>query len=211
VQHIATFWGTLLAVRGFTRGESFVARNVGLKSVWVAGRWQVKIIFMDHDAVVIPGSRDQDFHPKLALDGMALDETYIWGGLPPEELATSAVGYLQSIYRVSDDLKERGQSLARVALRDAYKATQHALVTNAKLRSLFDAVFLKRLPDWDALVRDYLQVTPDTSASTKWRDEMRKMLAEKGYDRPTSEAYLDSVANNRLFLERYSFLFANSG
>ena len=65
-----------------------------------------------------------------------------------------------------------------MALSDAYKATQQALVTNAKLRSLFDAVFLKRLPDWDTLVRGYLQITPDTSASTKWRDEMREMLAE---------------------------------
>jgi hypothetical protein len=211
LQQIARFWGTLLAVRGFTRGESFVARNVGLKSVWVAGQWQVKIIFMDHDAVVIPGPRDQDFYPQLALDGMTLDETYIWGGLPPEELATSAVGHLQTIYRVSDDLKEQGQSLARVALRDAYKTTQHSLVTNAKLRSLFDAVFLKRLPDWDTLVRGYLQITPDTPASTKWRDDMRKMLAEKGYDRRTSEAYLESVRDNRLFLERYSYLFAHSG
>ena len=210
VQQIARFWGTLLAVRGSTRGESFVARNVGLKSVWVAGQWQVKIIFMDHDAVAIPGPRDQDFYPQLALDGMALDETYIWGGLPPEELATSAVGYLQTIYRVSDDLKEQGQSLARVALKDAYKATQHALVTNVTLRSLFDPVFLKRLPDWDTLVTGYLQITRDTPASTKWRDEMRKMLAEKGYDRRTSEAYLDSVTDNRVFLERYSYLFANS-
>jgi hypothetical protein len=211
VQHIARFWGTLLAVRGFTRGESFVARNVGLKSVWAAGRWQVKIIFMDHDAVVIPGPGDRDFYPQFALDGMALDETYIWGGLPPEERATSAVGHLQTIYRVSDDLKEQGQSLARVALRDAYKNTQRALATNAKLRSLFDAVFLKRLRDWDTLVDGYLRITPDTPASTKWRDEMRKMLAEKGYDKRTSEAYLDSVRDNRWFLERYGYLFDGSG
>lgn len=211
VQEIARFWGTLLGVRGFTRGESFVARNVGLKSVWVAGRWQVKIIFMDHDAVVIPGPRDQDFYPPFALDGMALDETYIWGGVPPEERATSAVGYLQAIYRVSDDLKEQGQSLARIALRDAYKNTQRALETNANLRSLFDAVFLKRLPDWDTLVQGYLQITPDTPASTRWRNEMRKMLAAKGYDRRKSEVYLDSVTDNRLLLERYQYLFANSG
>ena len=85
-------------------------------------------------------------------------------------------------------------------------------MTNAKLRSLFDAVFLKRLPDWDTLVRGYLQITPDTPASTKWRDDMRKMLAEKGYDRRTSRgAYLESVRDNRLFLERYSYLFAHPG
>jgi len=211
VQHIARFWGTLLAVRGYTRGESFVARNVGLKSIWAAGRWQVKIIFMDHDAVVIPGPRDHDFYGPFALDGMALDETYIWGGVPPEERATSAVGYLQTIYRVSDDVKEQGQSLARVTLREAYKNTQHALATNAKLRSLFDPVFLKRLPDWDTLVEGYLRITPDTPASTKWREEMRKMLADKGYDRGTCEAYLDCVRDYRWFLERYWYLFDSSG
>jgi hypothetical protein len=166
---------------------------------------------MDHDAVVIPGRLDRDFYPQFALDGMALDETYIWGGVPPEERATSAVGHLQTIYRVSDDLKEQGQSLARVALRDAYKNTRHALVTNAKLRSLFDAVFLKRLPDWDTLVDGYLRIAPDTPACTKWRDEMRKMLAEKGYDKRTCEAYLDSVRDNRWFLERYGDLFDSAG
>src|SRR5262245_8588828 len=211
VEQTARFWGTLLAVRGFTRGESFVARNVGLKSVWAMGRWQVKIIFMDHDAVFIPGPRDRDFHPQSALDGMALDETYIWGGVPPEERAASAVGHHQTIYRVSDDLKEHGQSLARVALRDAYRHTQQALATNGGLRSLFDAVFLKRLPDWDTLVESYLRIEPDTAASTKWRDEMRKMLAEKGYDKRTCEAYLDCVRDYRWFLERYWYLFESSG
>jgi hypothetical protein len=210
VQQITRFWGTLLAVRGFTRGESFVARNVGLKSVWIAGQWQVKIIFMDHDAVAIPGPWDQDFYPQVALESMALDESYIWGGEPPEEFATSGVGYLQTIYRVSDDVREQGQSLARVALRDAYKKTQHALVTNPKLRSLFDAVFLKRLPEWDALVRGYLQIAPDTQASMKWREETRKMLAENGYDRRTCEAYLDSLRDNRAFLERVWYLFTDS-
>ncbi len=45
MQDIGTFWGTLLAVRGYTRGESVVARNVGLRSVWDEGEWKVKIIF----------------------------------------------------------------------------------------------------------------------------------------------------------------------
>src|SRR6185503_9634275 len=34
VREIATVWGTLLGARGNSRGESFVARNVGLRSVW---------------------------------------------------------------------------------------------------------------------------------------------------------------------------------
>src|SRR6185369_13077289 len=34
VGQIAKVWGTLLAARGHSRGESFVGRNVGLRSVW---------------------------------------------------------------------------------------------------------------------------------------------------------------------------------
>jgi len=30
---IGTYWGTLLAVGGYTEGESFVSRNVGLKAL----------------------------------------------------------------------------------------------------------------------------------------------------------------------------------
>jgi hypothetical protein len=207
VQQITRFWGTLLAVRGFSRGESFVARNVGLKSVWDAGQWQVKVIFMDHDAVVIPGPGDKNFCPQRALPNMALDETYIWGGLPHAEFATSDVGYLQKIYRVGDDLKERGQFLARAALKDAYKKTQHALAINPKLRSLFDSVFIERLLDWDALVGRYLQITSETSAGASWREDLRRLLSAKGYRRDMGDAYIDALENNRAFLERLSFLF----
>jgi len=207
VQQIARLWGTLLAVRGFTRGESFVARNVGLKSVWAGGRWQVQIIFMDHDALVIPGPEAPDFYPQAAVDGMMLDETYIWGGLPPEEFATSSVGCLQSIYRVSDDIKERGQSQSRTALKDAYEKTQQSLLTNPRLRALFDPVFLKRLKDWESLVSGYLQIAPDTPESASWKEKRRKLLADKGYDRHTCNSYLASVTDNRAFLERYWYLF----
>jgi hypothetical protein len=207
VQQITRFWGTLLAVRGFSRGESFVARNVGLKSVWDAGQWQVKVIFMDHDAVIIPGPGDKQFSPQWALSNMALDETYIWGGLPHAEFATSEVGYLQKIYRVGDDIKERGQVLARAELKDAYKKTQHALAINPALRCLFDRGFIERLLDWDALVGRYLQMTSETLASGKWREDLRTLLAAQGYQRDVGNAFMDALENNRDFLQRLSFLF----
>src|SRR6185295_15246410 len=37
LDEIGRTWGTLLALRGYSLGESFVARNVGLKSVWAGG------------------------------------------------------------------------------------------------------------------------------------------------------------------------------
>ncbi|MCI0590521.1 MAG: hypothetical protein L0Y67_02785 [Gammaproteobacteria bacterium] len=207
VQQIARFWGTLLAIRAYSNGESFVARNVGLKSFWDRGDWKVKIIFMDHDALTIPGPQDKDFHPHAALPGMALDERYIWGGSTPEQFATSEIGYLQNIYRVSADLSQKGRALAKMHLRGAYKKTQHELLTNPKLQPLFDEVFLERLLDWDTLVRGYLRMKPDTVVSTTWKEEMRKMLAAKGYRGQAFEAYSEIIRKNTPFLERHSFLF----
>lgn len=213
VQQIARFWGTLLAVRGYTRGESFVARNVGLKSFWDKGQWQVKIIFMDHDAVVIPGPQDRNFAALAALPNMSLDEDYIWARTPPERFADSEVGYLQRIYRIGAELDAEGQALAHAVLQAAYKKTQHELLTNPKLRPLFNAVFIERLLDWDTLVKGYLQSEPNTAARRTWQEQMKKMLVAKGYRRPPFNSYMEALEKNRAFLTRYAFLFdgANSG
>jgi hypothetical protein len=67
-----------LALGGYTNGESFVARNVGLKSFWHDGQWQVEIVFMDHDDMYIVGNKYFYFHPNWSLTGMAEDEIYIF-------------------------------------------------------------------------------------------------------------------------------------
>ena len=211
VQQIATFWGTLLAVRGYSRGESYVARNVGLKSVWDAGRWHVRIIFMDHDALALPGPRDKGFDARGAIPGMALDESYIWEAWPPEQFETSEVGYLQAIYRVSKEVDKKRLKLARMALTKAYNKTQHELLTNHQLRTFFHEDFVKRLLDWDTLVKGYLQITPDTDAFTQWTKEMKQMLAEKGYEERMFDVYREVMENYRGFLERQAYLFGVAG
>lgn len=209
IRQIAMLWGTMLAVRGYSRGESFVARNVGLKSFWDGGQWKVRIIFMDHDALVMPGPAQQDFHPHHAVPSMTMDERYIWGRSSPEIFSTSEAGYLRDIYRIGDELDAEGEVLARGVLKDAYKKTQHELLANQRLRSLFSPVFLDRLLVWDTLVRGSLQINPDTGASPTWKDEMRKMLAAKGYGdfRFSFDAQMEIIEQNRGFLERYSYLF----
>ena len=204
LQEIGRFWGTLLGVRGYSRGESFVARNVGLKSHWDAGHWKVKIVFMDHDAMVIPGPQDKEFSPHDALQGMMLEETYIWGR---PGLVLGTVGHLREIYRTGDDLYQRALVLARIALRKAYKKTQHELSSAPKLRALFDPVFADRILDWDPLVKSFLGTEPNTAASAKWKDKKRGMLAEKGYEEHECNAYMEGLENNRAVLERHSFLF----
>jgi hypothetical protein len=204
LQEIGKVWGTLLGVRGYTRGESFVGRNVGLRSVWDAGQWQVKIIFMDHDSLVVPGLRDKDFNAQDTLPGMILDETYLWGR-PGSVLG--AVGCLRDIYRISDDLYEQGQALAKIAAKKAYKKTQHQLSSDPQLRELFEDLFVERLLDWDKLVKSYLRIKPATAASSRWKAKQRELLAEKTYEGHEFDAHMEAIEKNRAFLERHSFLF----
>lgn len=204
LQEIGKFAGTILGVRGYTRGESFVSRNVGLKSYWDGGQWKVKIIFMDHDSVVIPGLQERDFYAQDSLPGMLLDETYIWGR-PGSTL--DAVGRLSRIYRINDDLYEQGLALARTTLKKAYNKTQRRILSEPKLRALFDPVFLERLPDWDKLVKGYLRTKANSAAVQKWKDKGREMLVAGDYEQTEVNAHLEAIENNKAFLERHSFLY----
>ena len=207
VEQIARFWGTLLGVRGYSRGESFVARNVGLKSLWERGEWHVTIIFMDHDDLSIPGPDEQIFYVSGALPCMKIDERHIWDRSTLERFATSEVGYLQSIYRIGRDVDAQGQAAADVELRSAYKKTQQELLTNPKLRPLFSRRFLDRLLDWDNVVDGYVQKKHLKPSGAAWKRNMRKVLDAKGYTKVTLDCYLEFIENNWARLETYSRLY----
>jgi hypothetical protein len=211
MRQIATFWGTLLAARGYSRGESFVARNVGLKSFWDGGRWKVRIIFMDHDALSGADPHDRNFYAHGAVPNMALDETYIWGRSRPEQFASSEAGCLQKIYRVGDALAAKGRDAARASLKRAYQKTLRALTTDPRLRRLFHEQFLDRLLDWDVIVGGHLRANGDRSAAAAWRRKMKMMLAAKGYGPRALDGYIETVEKNRAFLERNYFLFEDVG
>jgi len=204
LEEIGKFWGTLMGVRGHSRGESFVARNVGLKSYWHAGQWKVKIVFMDHDSLSIPNSQDSNLYAQDTLQGMMLDETYLWGR--PGYMLGS-VGHLRAIYRASDELHNKGLALGRKAVKEAYKKTQHQVANDPRLRQLFGQLFVDRLPDWNTVIKGYLRNKTNTSAGSEWKDKTRAMLTEKAYGEDELDAYLEAVENNRAFLERQSFLF----
>jgi hypothetical protein len=207
VEQIARFWGTLLGVRGYSRGESFVARNVGLKSVWDRGEWNVRIIFMDHDDLSIPGPDEQIFYVSGALGCMKIDERHIWDRSTPERFATSEVGYLQSIYRIGKEVDAQGQAVAEAELRRAYKKTQQELLTNPELRALFSRRFLDRLLDWDTVVDGYVQKKHLKPTGAAWKRKIRKMLDAKGYKKVTLDCYLEFIEKNWARLETYSHLY----
>lgn len=196
------FWGTLLAVRGYTWGESFVARNVGLKSVWERGRWKVKLIFMDHDNLQMYGRESRNFHPEMALSGMATDEEYFLGASNEEYTVEGSLQLLAEIYRVGGPVGKKGASVFRKALKDSYLRTHQQLEVSTQLQRLFDKVFLKRLRDWDAFVRIYLRARGE-----RWKEEAGELLSSRGYTRRLVKEYFKAVEDYSGFIERYSFLY----
>jgi DUF971 family protein len=202
VKQIATVWGTLLGVRGHSRGESFVARNVGLRSVWEAGEWRVKLIFMDHDALSLPEPGQGHFFAQNSLPCMLLDERHVWGRANPALFAGTLVGCLQSIYRPNTALETEAQVVAAAELRAAYRKTLSALSSNNKLRGFFSDVFLGRVYDWDQFVAGHLN-----GRDEHWQTEMKKLFAKKGYEADTFDVYTQVIEQHKGFFDRNGFLF----
>jgi len=202
VQQIAQVWGTLLGIKGYSRGESFVARNVGLRSVWEQGQWQVKAVFMDHDALSLPDHEIGHFFAQNAIVSMLLDERHIWGRANPALFPTTLVGFLTSIYRVSAEVADRAQTLAEEALKATYQKTQQAILTDPKLRVFFRNLFLNRLTDWDHFVKGYLN-----GKTPAWEAEMKKLFADKGYEQDAFDYFKLAADKGQGFLERNRFLY----
>ena len=80
MRQLGDCWGTLLGMRGFSDGESFVQRNVGLKSVWRDGDWRVRVIVQDHDDLTVAGVGPRYISPWREVSGMQRDEVHILGG-----------------------------------------------------------------------------------------------------------------------------------
>jgi hypothetical protein len=202
VRQIAEVWGTLLGIKGYSRGESFVARNVGLRSVWENGQWKVKLVFMDHDALSLPDHEIGHFFAQTAIVPMLLDERHTWGRANPAVFPTSLVGYLISIYRVGSELAARAQTLAEEVLKATYQKTQQAIVKDRRLRLFFWDVFLDRLLDWDHFVKGYLN-----GKTPAWEAQMKKLFADKGYEKDAFDYFMQAADKARGFLERNQFLY----
>lgn len=129
MQQIGTFWGTVLGLCGYSQGESFVVRNVGLRNV--GGR--VRVIFMDHDALSFASVCVDAFDPA-AIEKMQHDATHV-----RRELAI-----LRRIYGVSPAVERRGLARFRSALTSAYARTRDAMWT---MPHYFRPSFLATLPD----------------------------------------------------------------
>jgi len=197
IRDLGTLWGTLLAVRGFSHGESFVGRNLGLMSFWTGGRRRVGLVSMDHDGLRVDGRRNESFHPLDALPGMMGDERFIFG----LDGRLGSLGFLQSLYHVTEEDGERGRAALRRAMRRAYRRTHTAMREVPELAEHFSPSFLERIGDWDAVARKRLR-------GGSWRKRAETFLAGRGYGAELVEEHLEAAEKYSDFLARQAFLYS---
>jgi hypothetical protein len=201
LSQIGVFWGTLLGARGHSHGESFVARNCGLRSVFEDGQWRIRMIFMDHDSLAFAAAYEKSYTAGPSVGAAIRDARFILGGEiggPPR--IHSEMDYLRDIYRVSPRIERAGMREFRRAMKEAYARTQKAILENPEVQRMFEPEFVERLRDWDEMVRRSL-------AGNGWKEEVIATLQERGYGERTVRHYVGSLITHKPFLKRMSFLF----
>jgi hypothetical protein len=209
MRELGRLWGTLLAVRGFSHGESFVCRNVGLRSAWEDGRWRVRIVFMDHDNLTLPGRGEDAFRPGRALPAMELDEIYAYRRVRPRVpyQPIGAAEFLARIYRIGRAEARAGKAALRRELARAYHRTQAAVRHHADLRALFHPDFVQRLGDWDEVARLLLDTPPGEERGAAFAEGVRRLLAAKGYREELVEEHLAAAQERAEQVRRFAFLY----
>jgi len=201
VKETGIYWGTLLAVGGFTEGESFVTRNVGLKSRWMDGRWRARICFMDHDNILALGGGDIP-HPVRTLESVRLDEMWICG-----DRERCMMTCLRKIYRVSPTLEQQGEELLRESIANAFRTTRMAMLQDESVRQMFDADYVRSMLTKEDVVRLYLSCGESKAARKRWRKQAAHMMSDTLYRQDCIGEFLDTVERNLPMFQRYSFLF----
>lgn len=197
-----------MAVRGHSWGESFVARNVGLKSFWGGGEWKVKLVFMDHDCLSVFDESERDFRPQNAYGGICTDARFIGENILAEKFANqTATHFLKKIYRVDKSVADRGRALLYSSVRNSYRATHDAMAADPVLGKLFHKVFVERIRDWDSVVKSYLKKRDGESGLDSWRKSTRNRLKKKGYPGWLIDGHLKAVESYADFLADQSFLY----
>jgi hypothetical protein len=177
---IGRFWGTTIAARVYTSGESFTPRNVGLRRVWTGERWRVTWISMDHDSLQMIGRKYRHFHPHPDINGMIQDQAHILGGPLGKKIVSGELQALKAIYRPDAAAASRGFAAFRAALRESYRRAHDAIRYEPAVRRLFHREFVETLHEFDEAMGDFIDIRHNPEAIRKWRDRTRIRLARHG-------------------------------
>jgi hypothetical protein len=208
---LGRLWGTLLGLRGYTEGESFVPRNVGLRVVWTDGAWVVRIVFMDHELTNVTGKRMRHFHPEAALSGMHKDFVHIVGGRLGGLPRSGTVAALVEIYRPDGALAARGRAHMVEELRRAYRVTLARMRDDAEMRARFRESFASALPAWDAVLGLYDASRVGARERARWKGAMRRIMAAHGLDEKLIGEYRRAIHRHRRMLRGAPYLFDRDG
>lgn len=181
-KQIGKMFATCMALCIGSTGESFVARNVGLRCVFENGAWRVKVIFVDHDALNIAERGEQEVRPQEAARRIRDDYSHIAGCREPM-LVPGCLRLLAGIYRVSPAVRRRGEAAFHEAGGEAFRATRTAL--RGKLSSFFHPKWIERLADYDVAMQTFLRAGRSTR---QWRESIPPLL---GARRQTTQAFID--------------------
>lgn len=205
---VGHYFGFYTALRMWSEGESFVTRNVGLRNVFTGGDWKVRVHFLDHDSVSIPG-RDYDrWGAGHGLRGMRHDLVHVLGGTAGRRSIPGEVAALRAIYRVDGATLEQGLRAFRMACRDAYFQAQEAAENNETMRRMFTRGFVRELRDWDDLLRGWSEARAlGEEAVAKWQREAAAMLRARDYENARAAMLVEAVVTNADDVERYTFLY----
>lgn len=210
VSDLGQLWGTLLAVGGFSYGESFVGRNMGLKSSFARGEWTSRLLSMDHDNLHIPDDEEEVFWAQGALRTAVQDECYIRGNPGrPKQVPRCALHYLQRIYHLeSDAAPAESRRRLESAMSTAYRQTRRALESDPRMRQLFSTSYLRHLRDWQVIVADYLTTVREADAGEfkAWKQRTQAYLTRRNYGE-VAENYCRALEKHGDFVRRYSFLY----
>jgi hypothetical protein len=198
------FWGTLIATGGFSQGESFVPRNVGLKSRWRNPEWTVDIVFMDHDILQVPGDRVRGFEPLDFVSGMQKDEGYLFGADIETGQSLGVEGCLASIYGVGEDVRQKGLAAFGAAVAEAYRKTRRMMVESPDVRGLFQDQFLERIALWESLLWSALQPQPSQAA---WKTGAEALMVAAGCGPRMTDEWTRAATQASGTLDRYAGVF----
>jgi hypothetical protein len=187
---IGHFWGTVIAARVNTSGESFAARNTGLRRIWNGARWRVTWISMDHDSLQMIGRKHRHFHPIPNVNGMIQDQAHILGGPLGRFIIKGELQALKAIYRPDAAAASRGFAAFREALRESYERAHRAIRNDLAVSRLFHREFVDTLHEWDEAMGDFIDVRHNRNEIRKWRDRTRARLVRHGIPSRIASQYL---------------------
>jgi hypothetical protein len=211
IADLGMLWGTILAVGAYSFGESFVGRNLGLKSSFNAGEWTVRLFAMDHDNLRIPDEDEESFWPHPAFRASVVDESFLCANPGrPKQIEGSSLWCLEEIYHVDAQNRLKSKDYLYRGMEKGYKQTRRGMDNDPSVQRFFSKSYIRHMHDWDVIVSDYLTICGDPGKVADWKNRTEAYLSSRNYSEEVIANYLKGVEKHDDVVKRYSFLYLPS-